>query len=359
MRITAITTRHISIPLAARGRVPLTDSRTPAGPASVEMLVAIVEADGRTGIGFTYLPGAVVEVVHTLLKGELASLLIGEDPRDTDRLIAKASAMYRSVGFGGIPARAYCALDIALWDLKAKAAGVPLFKLLGNARPAAPFFASDIANAGRDASEAIKLAKPLMKQGAMGLRVAVGSEDVQADADRVRAIQEGLGDDGWVSVSANGRYDLATAQALTHFFEDIGVNLFEDPVPDSDEMGFARLSELQLIPLAVGSSFDRVEDFYRVIRAGHVRTVRPDLCRLGGLTPLLKVAAVAEAFHVAVSPVRMPEVGVHLACGLGVVPSVDYVSWFAETLTGGPRFENGKLVPPSEPGLGIALKDAS
>ena len=108
-------------------------------------------------------------------------------------------------------------------------------------------------------------------------------------------------------------------------------------------------------PLAVGSGFGSREAFFRVIRAGHVRTIRPDVCRLGGITPLLKIAAVAEAFHVAVSPVRLPEVGVHLACGLGVVSHVDSVSWFRDVFTGGPRIEGGKIVPPTEPGLGLAV----
>ena len=110
-------------------------------------------------------------------------------------------------------------------------------------------------------------------------------------------------------------------------------------------------------PLAVGSSFASREAFFRVIRAGHVRTIRPDPCRLGGITPLLKVAAVAEAYQVAVSPVRLPEVGVHLACGLGVVPHVDSVSWFRDVFAGGPRVEDGKLAPPTEPGLGLTVNE--
>jgi L-alanine-DL-glutamate epimerase-like enolase superfamily enzyme len=94
-----------------------------------------------------------------------------------------------------------------------------------------------------------------------------------------------------------------------------------------------------------------------VIRSGLVRTIRPDLCRLGGITPLLKIAAVAEAFQVAVSPVRLPEVGIHLACGLHSVPHVDHVTWFTELFTSGPRIESGKLVPNTEPGLGIGANE--
>src|SRR5262249_38840178 len=157
--------------------------------------------------------------VRSILENDLALLLTGQDPRDTDRLFTRVAASFRHSSFEGFPARAYCALDLACWDLKAKAVKLPLFQMLGNIRDSATFVASDVALAGRDAGEALRLAKPRLKQGAMGLRVEVGQGDVQADADRVREIQEGLGDGGWVSVAASERFDLGTAQALMHFFE--------------------------------------------------------------------------------------------------------------------------------------------
>jgi L-alanine-DL-glutamate epimerase-like enolase superfamily enzyme len=230
--------------------------------------------------------------------------------------------------------------------------------LLGNAKPAAAFVISDAAPANRDASEALKAAKPFLKQGAAGVRVEIGATgDVQADADRVRAIQDGLGENAWVAVAADGRFDLSTALALTHFFEDVGVDVFEDPIPASDAIGYAKLAQLAEVPIAVGSSFDTRDAFFKVIRDGTIRTIRPDVCRLGGITPLLKVAAVAEAYHVAVAPVRMPEVGVHLACGLASVPHVDCVSWVRDVFTGGPGIEGGKMAPSGQPGLGLSVNE--
>ncbi|MBY0513202.1 MAG: mandelate racemase/muconate lactonizing enzyme family protein [Gemmataceae bacterium] len=355
MKITALATDTRVVPLGKPARVSLTDPR-PAGPDAVALVTVRLATDaGVTGLGFTYLLGPGASTVRALIDTELAPLVVGEDPRDTDRLFAKTEGRFRAVGFGGFAARAYSAVDVALWDAKAKAAGVPLCRLLGNARPAAPFFVSDLGTPGRSAAEVLKAAKPLMKQGATGVRVEVGGGDVQADAERVREISDGLGDDAWVGVAADGRFDLGTAQALSHFFEDIGVDWFEDPIPAADEPGYAKLANLMEVPLAVGSGFDSRDDFYRVIRSGLVRTVRPDVCRLGGITPMLKVAAVAEAYHVAVAPVRLPEVGVHLACGLGPVTHVDSVGWFADVFTGGASVEHGKLVPSSEPGLGINL----
>jgi L-talarate/galactarate dehydratase len=355
MKLTRLTTDHLRIPLPKSARVPLTDPK-PVAPDAVDLILVHLETDaGVAGLGFTYLTGPGAAAVRSLIDTEMSALVVGEDPRDTDRLFAKTEGHFRGVGFAGLAARAYSAIDVALWDVKAKAAGVPLFKLLGAARPAAPFFVSDVAVPGRDAAEVVKLAKPLLKQGATGVRVEISGGDVQADADRVREISDGLGDDAWVGVAAGGRFDLGTAQALAHFFEDIGIDWFEDPIPANDEIGYAKLAGLMETPLAVGSGFASREAFFRVIRAGHVRTIRPDVCRLGGITPVLKVAAVAEAYQVVVSPVRLPEVGVHFACGLGVVPHVDSVSWFKDVFTGGPRVENGKLAPPSEPGLGLAL----
>lgn len=359
MRITRLTTDHLRVPLTASGRISLSGGR-PSPPPVVELLVVHLESDtGTTGLGFTSVMGPGADVVRSLIETDFTFMTVTQDPRDTERLFAKAESLFRGVGFAGLAARAYAAVDIALWDLKAKAAGMPLFRLLGAAKPSASFFVSDLATPARPASEVVKLAKPLLKQGATGVRVEVGGGDVSADADRVRDISDGLGEDASVSVAASGRYDLGTAEALCHFFEDIGIGWFEDPIPADDEPGYAKLASLAEIPLAVGSSFTSREQFFKVIRDGVVRTVRPDVCRLGGITPLLKVAAVAEAYHVAVLPVRLPEVGVHLACGLTAVTQVDSVSWFAELFDGGAKADDGKLVPNEKPGLGLEINEAA
>jgi L-alanine-DL-glutamate epimerase-like enolase superfamily enzyme len=353
MRIASLTTESLRIPLVKTGRISLTPSKPNLLNALDLIVVHLQTDDGLNGLGFTYLLGAGSATVRSFIETELSQLVVGEDPRSSDLMFAKCESRFQALGFSGLASRAYAAIDIALWDIKAKAANLPLFKLLGEARTNAPFFVSDIAIEGCDSSEVLKLAKPPLKQGATGLRIEIGQGDVQGDADRVREISDGLGDDSWVGVAAGGRFDLGTAQALAHFFEDIGVDWFEDPIPAADEPGYAKLAGLMETPLAVGSGFGSREAFFRVIRAGHVRTVRPDVCRLGGITPVLKIVAVAEAYQVAVSPVRLPEVGVHLACGLAVVPHVDYVTWLSGVFTRGPTIEDGKMVPSPLPGLGL------
>lgn len=358
MQVTRLAAERFRVPLGKPARVSLSDP-APAAPAVADVCVVRVETDtGPAGLGLTYTLGPGGAAVRALVETELAPLVLGADPRDTDRLFARAESRFRATGFAGLAARAYCAVDVALWDAKARAAGVPLAHLLGNAKPATGFVVSDAAATGRDAADALKAAKPLLKLGASGVRVEIGgTPDVQADADRVRAVQDGLGEDAWVAAAADSRFDLSTALALVHFFEDVGVDVFEDPIPASDTAGYEKLARLAEVPIAVGAQFDTRDAFFHVIRAGAVRSVRPDPCRLGGVTPVLKVAAAAEAYHVAVCPVRLPEVGVHLACGLPSVPHADWVGWLRELFTGGPAFENGKLQPSANPGLGLALNE--
>ena len=360
MKITRVVTEHLRVPLPKRGKVSLVEAHRPAGPDAVEVVLVRLETDaGLTGIGLTYLFGTGAKLVRQLLETELSPLVMGEWGHDTDRLFAKAESHFRNVGFAGLPSRAYAAIDVALWDLKAKSANVSLGHLLGGVRSESSYFLSEIVGTGWDPTDVAKLAKTALKQGAMGVRVEIGAADVQADADRVREVHDALGDEAWVGVSAGGRYDLNTALALAHFFEDQGVDWFEDPIAATDWAGYSRLASRLEMPLAIGTTFDRRDDFYRVIREGLARVVRPDVCRLGGITPVLKIAAVAEAYHVAVSPVRLPEIGAHLGCGLAGVSLADSVGWFKDLFTTSPKTESGKLSPSDGIGLGLTLNEST
>lgn len=352
MKITRIETIHLALP-AARTRVSLT------GPAPSAVTVVAVRLHTDTphvGLGFTTTPAGATGV-RVLIENDLAPLLIGEDPTELERLFAKAQGRFRSAGWAGLAARAYAAIDIALWDRKGKAAGLPLFRLLGGSRSSAACFAGDLAPVGMDAHQTIQGALPLVADGVLGVAVDVGGGDVQLDADRVQQIRDGLGESAWLGIAADGRYDLGTALAMAHFYEeDVGIDWIDTPLPPEDQVGYRRLAERMEVPLAAGSTFDDRHAFRLALEAGAVRVLRPDPLRLGGITPLLKVAALAEAFHVSVVPYRLPEVGVHLACALPNVPMAESGNWLASAFLEpiGPR--QGKLVPPDRPGHGLDLQ---
>src|SRR5262245_58363729 len=352
MKITGVETIPLALPVA-RPRVSLADPRPPQSVAFVA--VRLQTASGAVGLGFTASPNAG-RALRTLIEGELAPLVVGEDPTETERLFAKAQGRFRSAGWPGLAARAYAAIDIGLWDLKAAATGVPLYRLLGGSRSAAPCFAGDLAPIGSDAGHTVGSARRWLEEGVLGVALEVGGGEVQLDADRVQQIRDGLGESAWIGIAVEGRYDLGTALAMAHFYEeDIGIDWIDYPIPVEDRVGYRRLAERMEVPLALGSSFDDRDAFRRVLEVGDIRVLRPDVLRLGGITPVLKITALAEAYSVAVVPYRLPELGVHLACGLPNVPMAEWGSWLAAAFSDPVVPRGGQLVPHERPGHGMEL----
>src|SRR5262245_45436762 len=250
MKILGVQSEFRRLPLG-RFRASLTDPGAPSGQFDV-ILVRINTDAGLDGIGFTFTLGSGAASLRSLMDADFAPLLVGDDPLRPDRLFTKVQSALRSVGFPGLAARAYAAIDIALWDLKAKAAQQPLYQLFGGARPAAPFFLSEHGLLGRTAEESMRAAESLLQQGGLGILVEVGSGDIEKDGRRIERFRDELGEDGWLGVTAGGRFDLATALAMAHFLEeDVGIDWFEHPLPVEDRKGYVRLAERMEVPLAL------------------------------------------------------------------------------------------------------------
>jgi L-alanine-DL-glutamate epimerase-like enolase superfamily enzyme len=345
MRLTRCDCQLLSLPAGGSG-----------GPERVAVLLVRLDTDaGLRGLGFAYtLQGSGRALLATAVD-DIAPLLTGEDPLDHERLAAKVQWRLQTVGRRGLVAQAYAAFDLALWDLKGKAADLPLFKLLGGARDAAPTFVGDAGWPGMEPGEVLDAARPLLDRGLMGVKLSQ-SGDPEGDADRTQRVRDALGEDSWLAVDAGQRYDYGTALALGHFFEEeIGVDWFENPVPCEDVGAHARLAAKLELPLAAGSALFGRDEFEAYLSRDAVTVLRPDVTRLGGLTAWLKVAALAERSHRPVTPHVMPEVAVHLACGLPGVSAVEYVRWLEPLWATPPRFEGGKMVPPPRPGLGLEV----
>jgi L-alanine-DL-glutamate epimerase-like enolase superfamily enzyme len=248
---------------------------------------------------------------------------------------------------------ARAAVDLAIWDLAAKAADLPLWKFLGGARDSALAYAAETARPWMTADQVIAAYGPLKERGITGLHVAVGGRSPEADARKLEEIRNHVGLDDWLGVTANGAYDAGTALAMGRFLEEeLDADWFEDPVAD-DRSSLRRLADKLEVPVAAGSRFDRISDFTAWVADSPAGVIRPDVLRLGGLTPTLQVIAVANAFGRPVVPVSMPEVGVHLACGLSGVRAVDYVGWLEPLWKTPPTLSGGKLTPPPGPGLAL------
>jgi L-alanine-DL-glutamate epimerase-like enolase superfamily enzyme len=145
---------------------------------------------------------------------------------------------------------------------------------------------------------------------------------------------------------------------MGRFYEDdIGVEWFEEPITCEDVAGHARLASKLEVPIAAGEMLFGLDEFRAYLERDALAVVQPDLTRVGGLTGWLKVAALSAQHHRPLSPHLLPEVSVHLACGLPEVTSVEYMPWLYPLFTAPPRLEKGRLVPPSKPGLGLELDE--
>jgi L-talarate/galactarate dehydratase len=346
MKITAITLnmRQASAPAQ---RISLQAGPPATEAARTHLEVTLTTTDGITGYGLSQLHEHGIAAGKALLE-ELAPLLIGQDAFAHEKCWAIARQFGRHLGWAGLLPRVYAAIDTALWDLKGQALKLPLHQLFGAARSGVPFFIGDVAPLNASSTDVIAAYKKLSGLKPTGVLVKIGTADIQHDADRVHQIRDGLGDNAWLGIAADGRYDLGTAMAFARFFdEEIQIDWMESPVPASDVAGYQRLSQHFEAPLAIGHSLDSLEDFRDWLGRGTVRILRPDPYRLGGITPLLKVATLAEAYHVPCVIHGATDIAVHLACGLNNITMVDWSSPVQKLET-----QAGLIQAPPAPGIG-------
>ena len=232
---------------------------------------------------------------------------------------------------------------------------LPLYKLLGGARESAPVYGSDTAWLWMSAEEILEASRPYLDQGMMGIKVKVGA-DPEEDADRLTRLREALGDDVWLGVDANERYDYGTALAMGHFFEEeIGADWFEEPIlvrgrgrprPAGGEAGDPHRGRRDAVRPR------RVRSLSGPRRPGRGAAGRD---AAGRHHRLAEGGGAGGAAHRPLSPHLLPEIGVHLACGLPQVASVEYMPWLSPLFTTPPQIEKGRLVPPPGPGLGLEV----
>lgn len=355
MQITSCRSQLLKLPLAR----PIV-SGTKGGPGakldSVFLIVVTLDTDtDHGGLGYAWCLQGGGRAMKVLVDDDLAPALIGEDPLDHERLWLKLYWRLQSIGRRGLVIQAQSAIDLALWDLKGKAAGLPLWKLLGGARPSAPVYWSDGGWLWMSVDEILRDAHERLAQGMHGIKLKVGHPDPRTDLQRVRAVRRALGDDAWIAVDANQKWDFDTALRLGREFEDLRLAWFEEPLICEDVDGHARLADALDIPIALGETLQSRHEFIAYLRSDAVDIVQPDLTRVGGLTEFLKIAALADAAHRPVAPHLMMETSIHLACGLPRVTLIEYMPWFTSAFTAPPALDHGQMLAPTAPGLGLEL----
>src|SRR5436305_9215895 len=360
MKITGTRTQIVELPADE----PLANA--PDNPNGKRPIVTLrVETDaGVEGIGVAYFGGALTHALAHAID-ELGALIVGEDPVLVEAVQAKLKAAAGgSAGPGGVYDLALSALDIALWDIRAKSVNLPLWKLLGGARERVPTYASGALMRGLSLDRVVKAAATLKDKGwrEMKTQLALPGETSPAiEVERMRRVREAIGPDIKLMCDINQRWRVEQAIGIGRRVEDAGVGLFwlEDVTTADDFAGLARVTAALSTPVAGGEYVWGIVPFRHMLEARSVDVPMVDLVRVGGITQSLKVAGMAEAFNLPVVSHLIPAVHVHL---IGAVPNgltVEYMPWLVPLFKEVPVQQNGELAMPSKPGLGLEFDQAT
>ncbi len=354
-RIRSVKLSSITLPLAT----PISDAKVFTGRqkpmTEVAFLFAeIVTEDGHEGVGFSYSKraGGPGQFAHAR---EIAPVLIGEDPSDIGKIWTKLVWAGASVGRSGLSTQAIAAFDVALWDLKAKRASLPLAKLLGAHRDSVRTYNTSGGFLHTPIDQVAENATNSPASAIGGIKIKVGLPDWKTDIARVERIREHLGDDVPMMVDANQQWDRATAQRMGRLLEKYNLVWIEEPLDAYDAEGHANLARSLDTPIATGEMLASVAEHARLIEAGAQDIVQPDAPRIGGITQFLKLAAYAEAKHLELAPHFAMEIHVHLAAAYPIEPWVEHFDWLDPLFNERLEIADGRMHVSSRPGLGFTL----
>jgi L-talarate/galactarate dehydratase len=337
---------------------PLANMPEEAGRTRPAVALRLRTDSGIEGIGVT-LYGKMTRTLHAAVE-ELSALTVGEDPMRIEAIIAKLRNSSGDAGPGGIFTLALSAIDTALWDIKGKVLDQPLWKLLGGHRDRVATYASGSLRRGLTDDQAQRAAQILLQKGfrEMKTQMALLGNPTPADeVRRVRVVREAIGPDIKLMCDINQRWRPEQAIDIGSRIEDVGLFWLEDVTAADDYPGLARVTAALKTPVAGGEYVWGIVPFRHMIEARSVDIVMIDLARVGGVTQWMKVAGMAEAFNLPVVSHVMPEMLAHLvaACPNGL--TVEYMPWMLALYEETPAIENGQLVLPNKPGLGLKFDE--
>ncbi len=355
--IAEVTLSSIVLPL----RNPISDAKVLTGrqKAMTEVVFLFVEIrteQGHEGIGFSYSKraGGPAQFAHAQ---EIAPVLIGEDPNDIGKVWTKLVWAGASVGRSGVATQAIAAIDIALWDLKAKRAGLPLAKLIGASRDSVQTYNTSGGFLHTPIEEVMDNAAGSLANGIGGIKLKVGQPDWRTDIARVTAVREFLGDDVPLMVDANQQWDRPTANRMCRILEQFDLVWIEEPLDAYDAEGHAMLARNFDTSIATGEMLASVGEHVRLLEAGAVDILQPDAPRIGGITQFLKLAGLAEHHNVQLAPHFAMEIHLHLAAAYPLQTWVEHFDWLDPLFDEHLETRDGRMHLSARPGLGFTLSE--
>jgi L-alanine-DL-glutamate epimerase-like enolase superfamily enzyme len=313
----------------------------------------LTTSDGLTGTGYAYTIGTGGSSVLALLRDHLLPRLAGQDARNVEGLWQELFSLTRATTVGAITSLALAAVDTALWDLRCKRAAEPLWRLAGGFRQEVPLYDTEGGWLHLTTDELVKGALEARTNGWPGVKIKVGKPHLAHDVERLRAVREAVGPEMHIMTDANQSQNLSSAVRLAAALEPYGPFWLEEPLPADDVSGHVRLARSTSVPIAVGESLYSPMQFRQYLESGAASVVQVDVARVGGITPWLKVAHLAETFNVMVCPHFLMELHVSLAAAIPNGRYVEYIPQLRAVTRTEIEVRDGHAVAPDEPGIGI------
>ncbi|TQS93720.1 mandelate racemase/muconate lactonizing enzyme family protein [Arthrobacter sp. TS-15] len=354
--------RHIKLSTARLPlTVPISDAKVFTGRQKpmtevVFLFAEITTEQGHRGLGFSYSKRAGGPAQYAHAK-EVAEGIIGEDPNDIGKIYTKLLWAGASVGRSGVATQALAAIDIALYDLKAKRAGLPLAKLLGSYRDSVQTYNTSGGFLNATLDEVKERATQSINDGIGGIKIKVGLPDSKEDLRRVAGVREHIGWDVPLMVDANQQWDRATALRMGRQLEEFNLIWIEEPLDAYDFEGHAHLARVLDTPIATGEMLASVAEHKGLINANSCDIIQPDAPRVGGITQFLRLAALADERGLGLAPHFAMEIHLHLAAAYPREPWVEHFDWLDPLFEERLETKNGRMIVPDRPGLGVTLSE--
>jgi L-alanine-DL-glutamate epimerase-like enolase superfamily enzyme len=334
-------------------RVPLGAARGGSGATQVDVvLVEVTDSDGASGTGFTFALTGGAEAALAMIESTYRDEVLGSALLDWERTWERLWARTHRVG-RGVALPALSAIDIAVWDLRAKAAGLPLYRLLGARRDAIPAYGSGRATNLMSTEELIEGTLAYVREGYRAVKLRAGGRSLEEEVARLAAVREAVGDEVRLMVDCNERLDYAGALWLGRRLAELGFYWLEEPLRSDDVAGHGRLAAKLDLAIAAGEHLQGRFEFAGYLQRGAASILQPDAPLTGGITELMRIATTAEALGAAISPHFLPELHIHVCLAAGSCTYIEHFPLLDDLFEESLVAVDGEMRAPERPGHGI------
>ncbi len=354
LTIQTIAVSHVRVPLPKPAAVA-----TFQIPAVDTCAITLRTREGVSGVGWCAAFGAEKCRALMAMVRDLFGTMIGRDPRNTEENWAAMRKAVSFVGRDGISAMAIAALDTACWDIKAKAEGVPLWKMLGGERTRIPAYASEGLWINQSVDELKEEAVSLIEGGHAGMKLRVGKPTLDEDVARAAAVREAIGPGAALMVDANQGWSVDEAKEACRALAAFKLEWVEEPVDHEDIRGCAEVAKDSPVPICTGETNYNERGMKHLLTAGAADVLMADLERCSGVTGWMKAAALAKEFGKPITPHLFHEVSAHMMSATDHAVWCEHRPWWEPILKEPMGFEDGHLILTDAPGIGVEWDEAA